>query len=99
MKNKWKNLSIALIIAAVVTGLWVVSIYYNILIPFNETIESMESIGATGETLNLADDLTEPYSGFFVQTTVFLIVVFCITTLVSYIIIERLRKCKNKKVN
>jgi len=97
MKEKWENLLIALIIAVIVTGVWVVSIYCNILIPTKEVYEEMESTGFTGSSPNLPDSLIEPYSGFFIQITVFLIVVFCITTVLSYIVIERLRKKKNNR--
>ena len=100
MKEKWKNLSIALIIALIVTGIWVVSIYYNILKPMNEINEEMESTGASGSPPDFVDDIEEQmYQDVFSQIIAFLIVVFCITTVLSYFVIERLRKRKNKKVN
>ncbi len=95
MKNKWKSLSIALIIAAIVTGIWAASAYYNILKPMNEVSEEMESSGASGSTPDFVDDIDEQmYQDLLSQIIAFLIVVFCITTVLSYIVIERLRKRK-----
>ena len=71
---------------------------YNFFKPMNEVNEEMESKGASGSTPSLVDDVEEEFfQNILVQIIGFLTVVFCITTVLSYIVIERLRKRKNKK--
>jgi fucose 4-O-acetylase-like acetyltransferase len=85
MKDKWKNLSIALIIAVIVTGILAIVFYYSISKPSDE---NTLILAATPQARSLAGFLTA------VSIIGLLAVVFCITTLVSYMIMESLRKKK-----
>ena len=95
MKDKWKNLSIALIIAVIVTGILATLIYYTILQPINELHEEMESKSAMSGFVHDSNEQT--YQDTLSRMIGFLIVVFCITTVFSYIVIERERLKKPKK--
>ena len=89
-----------MIIAVIITGIWATASYYTILKPMTDISEDMDDNTASGSTPNLVDDVEEQlYQDVLVQIIGFLIVVFCITTVLSYIVIERLRKRKNKKIN
>jgi len=93
MKDKWKNLLIALIIAVIVIGILATLIYYTILQPINELHEEMESKSVMPEFVHDSDE--QMYQDVLSQMIGFLIVVFCITTVLSYIVVERIRKHKN----
>jgi hypothetical protein len=93
MKAKWKNLLIALIIAAVITGIWASVIYYTVLKPMTDLSEEAPSISGIPPEIEQIE--YQFYQGVLARIIGFLIVVFCITTILSYIIIERLRK-RNK---
>ena len=99
MKDKWKNLSKALIIAVIVTGIFTTAIYYTvcetILKPINELQEEMESMGAGSRPITADDVEIQDHPNILFGIIISSIGIFCITTLVSYMIIERLRKRKN----
>ena len=87
-----------MIIALIVTGIWAVLSYYTIFKPMNEVDDEIESKDTSGSTPSLVDDVEEMFfQNIFIQIIGFLIVVFCITTILSYIVIERFRKRKNKR--
>ena len=82
-----------MIIALIVTVVWAVGSYYNVIKPNNEINKDMESKGAVGTTPELIDDIENRYNQYIlVSIIVFLIVVFCITTVLSYIVIDKLIK-------
>ena len=95
MNGKSKNLVKALIIAVIVTGILGFVCYYTILKPMTDISEDINENTATGSTPEFVDDVEEQYyQNALVQLIGFLIVVFCITTVLSYIVIERLNKHK-----
>jgi len=91
MKDKWKSLSIALIIAVIVTGILAIASYYGILKPLTAD-ENMSKLAVTSQTRGGSEDSFYQYTLFSIIG--FLTVVFCVTTVLSYIVIERLRKRK-----
>ena len=102
-----KNLTIALIIAIIVTGIGGVISYYTTLKPINEMSDKMvvESTADTKiDSMNL-DSMLYDISGLkeamyqkaLVRIGGYLIVIFCIITVLSYFVIERLKKHKSKK--
>ena len=97
MKDKWKNLSIALVIAVILTGILVSFMYVSYVNKSKELGEFQEATESLGSH-NFFEDTEKEYH----QNALFAIIVssigiFCMATLVSYMIIERLRKRKNKK--
>ena len=94
MKDKWKNLSNALII----TAIFAISFYYIGCNNMSKTINELEDAeSATGSTSPLKKTLEKQlYQDVLFGTIISSIFLFCITTLFSYMIIERLRKRKNK---
>jgi riboflavin transporter FmnP len=93
MKDKWKNLSIALIIAVIITGICATFVYYTVLKPLKEG--NMGIDGEENMPVILYSVPEEAYQPYIYGAIVFLIVIFCITTVLFYIVIERLRKRKN----
>ena len=88
MKEKSKNIVKALIIAVIVTGILATLSYYTILKPLGENVTPRSTLSP------LVDSEEQFYQNALAQIIVFLIAVFCMSTVLSYIVIERLNKRK-----
>lgn len=93
MNRRWRNLSIALIIAVIVTGILAIPVYYSVYCPLiNETNE--EGGSTVGDTLSTSDFEEKMYRMVIIQILGILIIVFGVTTVLSYVAVKRLRKNK-----
>ncbi len=91
-----------MITALIVTGIGAFSSYYTTLKPINELSENMEGDLSSDTTIGQIniDSLLYDISGIedamyqkaLIQIIGFLIVVFCLTILASYLMLENLRK-------
>lgn len=99
MKGKWKNLSTALIIAVIITVIFATSFYYIGCKNMSEAIDELEDAeSATDSTSPIGKTLEKQlHQDVLFGTIISSIFLFCITTLVSYILIERISKKKNNR--
>jgi hypothetical protein len=89
MKERTKNVVVSLLISGIVTGIIAIPIFilYN---GFTAPVELTPLQKSTGVNSFSEQSAQEVLYGIIV----FLVVVFCISTILSYIVIERLRKRK-----
>ena len=92
MKIESKNRSIALIIAIILTIIFVSFMYVSYLNKIKE-LDELESSQATG-SLDSQDIIKEYNQNFIFGTILGSVFIFCVTTLISYMILERLIKRK-----
>jgi amino acid transporter len=96
MKYKLKPISTALLIAIILTVIFAASFYYIGCKNMSEAINELEDAeSATGSASPLGKTLEKQlYQDVLFGTIISSIFLFCMSTLVSYIVVERLRKHK-----
>lgn len=96
MKYRLKPISTALLIAIILTVIFAASFYYIGCKNMPEAINELEDAeSATGSTSPIGKTLEKQlYQDVLFGTIISSIFLFCITTLFSYMMIERLRKHK-----